>query len=583
MNLKKMIAISVVFALVAGAVFAEINVSGGTHGSVRVIEGDSFEETDVYAGGGMGRIRFEGSGENEDGTFGGWMRFEAGSQGGTLAANALAWWKPIQQVKLQIGYNPDGHFAADNIVGWGFYASAGDLGIAGEGWAFGGNSFFGGYGKGGTILTLTPIDLLEVNVGIPFFQGGRAEGIFKQTTAQVALNLEGIGKAAITFVGGYEGDNDSNRDWLQFGPTANRTIWRPDLTLDNDPYSGSASYDSYGEEFRTYARLTRSDKIGLKYDGQAATLANVIKGVQRDSTEPTPTNFGPFNTSPNAPVASPGAFSITVNGGAPKFYASFDLSMIENLGLNFGVGFALPVKDEIVNELDADTFIYDTVTGEPSSYRVTKRGTYNYQYNTPVAIGLGASFETGAIGVKARVQAQFAEKFTLDYDYEDILTPTNNNTDSFEYKGPFVLDFDILPSYAINDSMKVYLSAGLKLTGKATYERMEFVSDTIAPAFADAFTAAQYAAGDVPQYHTSGPLAGQEVTQKVEKEIDSTFGWHVNPYFTKSAGSGTFFAGFRLWSDGNKVVYDRIDKYGTPIDAKVLVNWAVPIGISFGF
>ncbi|MDR2718216.1 MAG: hypothetical protein LBB89_09155, partial [Treponema sp.] len=110
--MKKLIAISVVFALVAGAAFAadvgveaigKVDLANGS--TLKDAAGDSPKPGTDYSS----RLRVQASGENDDGTFGGWFRYQSGIDGdGDQSAFAYAWWKPIEQVKLTIGTNNDG-------------------------------------------------------------------------------------------------------------------------------------------------------------------------------------------------------------------------------------------------------------------------------------------------------------------------------------------------------------------------------------------------------------------------------------------------------------------------------------------
>jgi len=204
--MKKLIAISVVFALVAGVAFAA-DVSGGVIGKIEPIAGDTGKDAtgkknEVHVGGSFGRVRLEAAGQDDNGAFGGWTRFDT-SWGSGVNGWGLVWWKPLDIFKFQIGGNPDGHFGADGMTRWGFYQGAGDAGVTKEGWAFG-SSFYGGFGDVGAILTLTPIEALEVNIGIPFikYDSEKAADFYKRTNAQFAYTIDGTGKLAVTYAGG---------------------------------------------------------------------------------------------------------------------------------------------------------------------------------------------------------------------------------------------------------------------------------------------------------------------------------------------------------------------------------------------
>jgi len=427
--MKKLIAIAVVLALVAGVAFAEINVSADVFGMVNIIEASSFKknaagDTDpVKASGAMKRLRLNASGQDESGMFGGYLRLEPASWG--FDKNAIgqqnsdpdkwfsfgdgvdgnAWWKPIDQFKLTIGGNGgDGFWGADGVARWGFYQTAGDVGVAKEGWAFG-NSFYAGFGSNGGFLTITPIEALEINFGVPFFYNEEAYKVFSKFEAQVAVNIAGAGRLAITYAG-----NEMDKDALD------------------------------------------------------------------DGTNP-----------------------------LPKLYAYFGLNAIENLGIDIGIGYE----------------IGDTYEPANSGYKITR-------FN-PLAFGVGANFNSGAFGIKARVQA------TLNGS-----TKNEGGGRSIEYSDGYGIVFDILPSYAVNDNLKILLSAGLNIGGGAE------TADNAPGAAWDAKTVA-----------------------------DPVVGWHVQPYVIVK----NFYAGIRIDSSGEKFK----DGMKDPKNGEAFVNFSIPVGIAFSF
>jgi hypothetical protein len=513
--------ISVVFALVAGTAFAEINFGGGVFGKVNVMEGDSTktfkanddlkggttEGKDVNASGYFGRVRLEASGTNDDETFGGWARLDS-SYGNEIKGYGYAWWQPISLIKFTVGTNGgDGFFDAWGGAGYGFYAGAGDLEVAKETWKYS-SAFYGSFGALGAILTITPLEALEINIGIPFMDAaGRGEDVYKKTNAQVAYNIDGVGKLAITYVGDFEGQGK------------NKITGAYDD--DNDPDTKDKADDAVNIfKLLPFYTLGNGDKLFL------------LPAEDKEATD----YIGKFGSRNNS-----------------KFYAFFDLSSIENLGVQLSVGFTLPSKD-ILEELNDDK---DASKGKQ---------TYTVNYMPPVAVGLAASYDAGAFGIKARIQGQFAE--SLKYEFEDT-TPgidAKEKSGSYEMKGPFRLDADILPSFAINDSMKAYLSAGLALRAAYSYDVLDYDNKD-----------------------ANGNTTANSKAIKSENTTDAVVGWHINPYFTKSAGAGTFYAGFRLWSDGAKT---NIVDFGKQADGtldksdpvkKAVVNWQVPVGVSFSF
>ena len=218
--MKKLIAISVVFALAAGVAFA-VDLGGDVIMSVNVIDADSGGA--VRGSAEVKRIRIEGGGEVADGKFGGWLRFGAGELAG------IAWWKPIDQLKLGLGGNPDGIWGKEGNSGWMFYQGASDTQVVSPSNCWGGAyaawpnrmraAFYQGFGDNRLFIEISPVDMVSINIGIPFFQskvlrtrtsdghvGDPVEGgydigdVFKSTDAQIALNLS-FGSFAFTYNG----------------------------------------------------------------------------------------------------------------------------------------------------------------------------------------------------------------------------------------------------------------------------------------------------------------------------------------------------------------------------------------------
>jgi len=417
--MKKLIVISVIFALVTGSAFAA-DVSVEVFGKAALLQGsnaqkqypgeDDTRTEEVSTDYSIPRIRIGASGQLEDGTLGGWLRYDAGG-----SASGFVWWKPSDLIKLQIGSNGgDGEFGLDGVTRWGFYQLAGEVVVKPDNawgsasWAWSGldanfgNAFYGGWNAPGVVLNITPVDALAINIGIPL-NGGTAYKEYKKTTIQAKYNIDGVGTAGIT----YEGD-----------------------------LAGEDLNDN------------------------------------------------------------------------PKIIAYFGLTSIENLGIDIGIGYKF-----------GDTY---SETDDATKVKTTD------SVNNPLAVGAGVSFSSGSFGLKARVLGQFGGSNT--HESEDTTGKTSETFSS----GTAVL-FDILPSYAVNDKLTVYVSAGIGIENG-----VEEISAT---------------------------------TSKKETK-DSVTAWHVEPYisFTPSYWSATFFAGFRLESKGAKDVKDN-----------TIVNWSIPIGITCSF
>ena len=299
--MKKLIVFSLVFALVAGAVFA-VDLTGGVYGHIDVVKGDSSKEG-VNAGGSMDRLRLEGSGELDEGKFGGWIRADAPSLSidddfdftdpdsdlnnlvNIDGFHGIAWWKPIDQFKLSIGGNPDGVWGKEGVTGWMFNQDPYDSGVAlnsgiwdeGEYGFFGSRyAFFGGFDAKGALLEIKPMEMLGINVAIPFISNaGKAEDVFKATVAQLDLNFD-FGNIAVTFDGG----DDQGAIFAYFGGSFDAL----DLDVgfgfhlkgedeqDNRPIGLGLglkySADAFGIKFRTALSLPSADTqdTGIKFD-----------------------------------------------------------------------------------------------------------------------------------------------------------------------------------------------------------------------------------------------------------------------------------------------------------------------------
>jgi len=223
--MKKLIVLSVVFALMVGSVFA-VDLSGTFFGTVDLIDGTSASgQSDIKSSGYYGRVRLDGAGDAADGVYGGYIRLD----GGDLAC-AYAWWKPIDQFKLRIGKDGDGFWGKEGVTGWGFNQMPNDSSVAVnygiwdggifQAWdASSGKNlptninnrsvFFGGWGADSLMLEITPADMFSINLAIPFttpdywFDSAthqNLEDVFKGVLAQVNVNLD-VGNIAVTYNG----------------------------------------------------------------------------------------------------------------------------------------------------------------------------------------------------------------------------------------------------------------------------------------------------------------------------------------------------------------------------------------------
>jgi len=208
--MKKLIAIAVVFALVAGAVFAEVNFGGSVAGKVTFAKQKTEGDESVVKNESNVEFGFSTSGQNEEGTFGG--RFGFGSVGWrewtelTGRTSTNVWWKPIEQVKLQIGTDEWGNLGGDGALGWGFYQGINDVLVGhDEGDLFG----LDGTGTGnGFLLSVYPISGLDIGLWVPIKGEEDPADTYKKILAQVGYNIDGIGSLTLQFHSGTSDVND---------------------------------------------------------------------------------------------------------------------------------------------------------------------------------------------------------------------------------------------------------------------------------------------------------------------------------------------------------------------------------------
>jgi hypothetical protein len=285
--MKKLIVLSVVFALVATAAFA-VDIGANVFGLVVPAQGESGTgaSDDITSSIGFQRTRLSGYGEAGDGAFGGQIRVDFASLGidmkdptkpglnGPSMKDAFAFWKPIDQLKVVIGGNTDGWYGKEGVTGWGFHGNPYDAGVAfvgGNVWGWGPynkgdikyrDAFFGGYGAGTALqLNITPVEMFALNVAIPF--GGKTEDAVKDIFVQADVNLD-FGNIAVSF---QAADDDKSQVWVYYGGSFG------DLGLDigfsynmddtKQPIGVGAGLkyatDAFGVKFRIVANLGNDD------------------------------------------------------------------------------------------------------------------------------------------------------------------------------------------------------------------------------------------------------------------------------------------------------------------------------------
>ena len=214
--------ITVLFVPMASA---EFQLSGLVGAGATIVEGSNEKNSDLEASGFVwGRMQMNG--ETEDGKLGGVLRIKAGldridnpawndpyTAWSIVNPYAWAWWRPIEQIKVRLGFIDD--FTAASIVGWDFNGNDAEDLVARAGYEYTAGllpratGFYNGTWWNGASLSVYPLRGLALNVAIPYSKGNlgsvNAEDVYKYLHAQVGYNIVGIGRAVFTFTGGKDG------------------------------------------------------------------------------------------------------------------------------------------------------------------------------------------------------------------------------------------------------------------------------------------------------------------------------------------------------------------------------------------
>ena len=112
-----------------------------------------------------------------------------------------------------------------------------------------------------------------------------------------------------------------------------------------------------------------------------------------------------------------------------------------------------------------------------------------------------------------------------------------------------VINADLLPYFAVNENIAIFLNTGLKVT-----------------------------------------ILNENDTNKLKDlkakswTYDPTVGFVLNPYVRVGAEWGpTFYAGFQLWTDGVKVYKGGDRTKPDPEKGDPILKWAVPVALQVSF
>jgi hypothetical protein len=220
--MKKLIAISVVFALLATFAFAEASIGGGVGFGMKIIHDDStkrYEDDDaLFTSMGDHWVGINFNWQNDEGTAGGKIKVNGDTNkanpGDGVKLGGRIWWRPLELLKLEFtDLEDEGVMGRGNCIDWGYQATsaAGPItALWGGGWnSFSnailrtGHGFYGGIGGGGDqVLALNlmpPVEGLKVNLAWAVNQANTTEDFFRQTYAQILFGLNGIGEFGVHY------------------------------------------------------------------------------------------------------------------------------------------------------------------------------------------------------------------------------------------------------------------------------------------------------------------------------------------------------------------------------------------------
>jgi len=403
--MKKIIAISVMFALITGAVFADTSIGGGFGYQLDVLRGDNGKDW-ANASGGYVVDTADSNGETVLGTpslvksqtnfksatvdfnfsgegYGGRVRlYAAGSKGwwGDLPF-AFAWWQPAPIFRFQLGHNPDGNFGAAQITGWGFNGSAQDY-VATDNDSGGGTSYVG-YSNANSMSAFQSM----------------FDDKFQPKIASVSRNRAWRSARSYGFYGGYS------------NVAALISLYPVDIFTVNLVLPFSFGHADQTNEFADILKRVHANFVIKTGDIGTARLTFQGQGGSKSTDQYQKDENGEWKVK-----------AVKSYGSTGDIWASFYLSGIQNLGLDVGIGYGLGY---VVGEGDA------AVTMNPG-----------------LQFGLGVRYVMDDFGIKFRIGGKMMEGASF-----------KEGSDTFTYTAPTQIGFGILPYYNLG-ALTAYLNAG---------------------------------------------------------------------------------------------------------------------------
>jgi len=320
--MKKLIAILVVFAMVATVAFAETSV-GGSVETRWIIAQQTNPDADVTTIGWGHAISLSLSTANDEGTFGGTLKMTyaddagggTGQSGILMAGNnvraerAFVWWQPIPQIRFFLGEDGDGLMNSANIIRWAHHRMP--RGISREDWDQS-NFLLGNYDNFGAVVSIMPIDWITLHVALAlggregegsygpmvFYDDSAAEAGLLQRRLQVQAVIapEGIGTFYLTYrqryVSGWPVDGSdrigitylsaSFIDGLQFEVGGNYALLENYVNPLRIGIGATYSIEDFGVKFRAVMQPIEKPAVGDTPHGGLMLRMDIMPFYQFD-------------------------------------------------------------------------------------------------------------------------------------------------------------------------------------------------------------------------------------------------------------------------------------------------------------
>ena len=589
--MKKIVAISVMFALAVGAVFAQTTVGGVVQAGATLLQGrsdkDLLPDNSFYSDPATGDYKTERRKTDEvgkditakgrqavgvlkigfgDAEMGGHARFYARAGGGWFAPNAFAyaWWRPNEFFRIQAGNNPDGDWGSAQITGWGFNSEAQDYvaidkdsgdGLDSNVVVARGTGFYDGISNTGAsvLVSLFPIEGLTFNIGLPWNENAdRAMDKWLRFHLQAIYALEEIGTIRFTYEGQGQAQNlvkerarNSKAQWYE---TDNSKNWG----------AKSREVDDNGKE----VWALESPKLWLSFYGN-----KIMDGLAFDVG---------FGYQPQL-----------MSGDTPPIQIGLGVTYAINEELNIKLRTGAKLAGKSRGQYTAQAWEKDTYDEAKALLTSATTTGANGAPNTTATTAnssLPGSYRPAG-------EPAFLEGTTKDGKLwsEDWATATE-------------IGVQILPSYKLS-AFTFYLGAGIGFTfypdDAGNPNRVYSAEEK--QKYNNSVKDAQIAQNKLS---VSNPAATVKELQDAydaalyTPEQSTAISWYINPYIRKKVSSADLMVGLKLWSSGkdsgkwagkNEYSY-KPNGLGAGNDTRFItntwyrtINWAIPIGVNIGF